>query len=293
MQINDTVRSVISPARMTRVVDVGANPIDGDPPYKPMLAAGLCEVLGFEPNPNAFAALERRKGPNETYLPFALGDGHDHVLNIYNASGFSSLLEIRPEMRELIPSFQNGTVLREKLPVSTRRMDSCAEIPEFDFLKIDIQGAELLVLQNGRARLSQAVVVQIEVSFLPLYRNQPAFGAIDTELRAMGFLPHSFAAIKKWLMAPMLKNGRRWDPINQLLEGDLVYFRDFTRPQEMTDDQLRQLAMIAHCCYGSFDVAARCMQILDERAGPGSRWLEAYVAALPEAYTLPAAEQAS
>ena len=34
-------------------------PIDGDPPYKAMLAAGLCEVTGFEPQAEALARLEK------------------------------------------------------------------------------------------------------------------------------------------------------------------------------------------------------------------------------------------
>ena len=31
---------LLNPLRLTEVVDIGANPIDGDPPYKPMLDAG-------------------------------------------------------------------------------------------------------------------------------------------------------------------------------------------------------------------------------------------------------------
>jgi hypothetical protein len=33
----------------------------------------------------------------------------------------------------------------------------------------------------------------------------------------------------------------------------------------MTDEQLRQLAVIAHCCYGSFDLALRCVALLQRR----------------------------
>ena len=49
--------------RLTAIVDVGANPIEGDPPYVEMLHAGLCTLTGFEPQPEALAALEREKGP--------------------------------------------------------------------------------------------------------------------------------------------------------------------------------------------------------------------------------------
>jgi len=278
--------AIIAPDRLTRVVDIGANPIDGAPPYKPMLDAGLCEVIGFEPNPNAFNALQRRKGPLEIYLPYAIGDGSKHVLNVYEASGFSSLLGIRPDLANFIPSFSQGVTLREQLPVATKRLDDCDDVPEFDLLKIDVQGSELMIFQNGRRRLSQAVAVQTEVSFLTLYRDQPGFGAIDVEMRSLGFVPHTFAATKKWLLAPLTLHGHRWQPINQLLEGDIVYFRDFTRPDAMTDQQLRQLAMVAHVVYGSYDVAAHCLQVLAARKAGSPQLLHDYVDALPPEFQL-------
>ena len=48
-----------------KVVDVGANPIDGSPPYAALLRAGNADIVGFEPNPNALAKLNHLKGPNE------------------------------------------------------------------------------------------------------------------------------------------------------------------------------------------------------------------------------------
>lgn len=41
---------LLRPSRMTEVVDIGANPIDGDPPYKSMLKEGLCRVTGVSAN---------------------------------------------------------------------------------------------------------------------------------------------------------------------------------------------------------------------------------------------------
>lgn len=37
----------LAPERLTRVVDIGANPLS-EPPYAPLLRVGLCEVWGFE-----------------------------------------------------------------------------------------------------------------------------------------------------------------------------------------------------------------------------------------------------
>ena len=50
----DALRELVSPSRLTHVVDVGANPNDGGkPPYLPMLNAGICRVTGFEPQQEA------------------------------------------------------------------------------------------------------------------------------------------------------------------------------------------------------------------------------------------------
>lgn len=48
--------------RLTAIVDIGANPTDGYPPYYHMLQSRLCTVIGFEPQPAEFAALMARKG---------------------------------------------------------------------------------------------------------------------------------------------------------------------------------------------------------------------------------------
>jgi len=49
----DPITELLRPERLTAVLDIGANPIDGEPPYKGMLAAGLCTVTGFEPQAEA------------------------------------------------------------------------------------------------------------------------------------------------------------------------------------------------------------------------------------------------
>jgi hypothetical protein len=55
--------AVLQPGRLTQTVEVGANPIDGDPPYKLLLLAGHCELTGFEPEASAMEALRERVGP--------------------------------------------------------------------------------------------------------------------------------------------------------------------------------------------------------------------------------------
>lgn len=252
---------LLRPQRLTEVVDIGANPIDGDPPYLPMLREGLCRVTGFEPQEQALAALQRKKGPNERYLPYAVGSGEQGVLRVCRASGMTSLFEPDQATLDLFEVLKPCGEVVERVPLSTRKLDEIAEITMLDFLKIDIQGGELAVFSGGRKALETAVAVQTEVSFVTLYEGQPALGDIDLELRRQGFIPHCFAAVKQWPIAPA--NPRR--PVNQLLEADIVYVRDFSRPERFDDEQLKHLALIAHHCYGSHDLALRCVMLLRQR----------------------------
>jgi FkbM family methyltransferase len=257
--------SILKLNKITEVVDIGANPIDGDPPYKTMLAAGLCRVTGFEPQEMALAELLHKKGPNERYLPDAVGDGGDHFLKICRATGMTSLFEPDPNTLELFDVLKPLGEVIQRLPMQTRRLDEIQEIEHLDFLKIDIQGGELAVFQGGKVKLARAVAIQVEVSFITLYKDQPSLGDIDLEMRRQGFVPHCFAQIKKWPIAPCVINGNPRLALNQLLEADIVYVRDFSQPQSMSDEQLKHLALIAHHCYGSFDLALRCVMLLEQR----------------------------
>ena len=264
MQQGSDFWNLLSPRRLTEVVDVGANRWGGEPPYAPMLATGLCRVTGFEPEQGAF--LELKDGPNERYLPYAVGDGEAHTLNICSTpSGMTSLLEPDPVTLGVFEYLKPYGEVLERVPIQTRRLDEISEIEHLDFLKIDIQGGELAVFKGGKTKLAETVAIQVEISFVTLYKDQPGFGEIDVELRNQGFIPHCFAAIKKWPIAPCIVNNDPRRAVNQLLEADLVYVRDFAYSESMSDEQLKHLALIAHHCYRSFDLALRCLWLREQR----------------------------
>jgi FkbM family methyltransferase len=254
--------NLVAPQRLTDVVDVGANPIDTEPPYTPMLSARLCRVTGFEPQPAPLHKLQENKGPHERYLPYVVGDGETHTLNVCRGSGMTSLFEPDPAALEVFEYLKLPGQVVDRIPVHARRLDDISEIHHVDLLKIDVQGGELAVFRGGTARLAEAVAIQTEVSFVALYKDQPTLGDIDSELRSQGFIPHCFPEVKLWPISPFVDPSR---PTNQLLEADLVYVRDFTHAEKMSDEQLQHLALIAHYCYRSFDLALRCALLLEHR----------------------------
>ena len=281
---DDPLFELLRPARLTAVVDIGANPIasDGAPPYQPLLDKRIGTLVGFEPNPEALAELQARKGDLETYLPYALGDGGEGVLRICQASGMTSLFAPEPKVLDCFPLFsQFGRVLREAA-IPTRTLDSLEEVPHVDYLKIDIQGSELSVFRNGAAKLSRAVAIHTEVSMVPLYKHQPVFGEVDLALRALGFVPHMIASANKRMILPLQIQSEPYAALNQVLELDMVYVRDFTRLESMESEQLKHLALVAHHAYRSWDLAGRCLLALAEREAIRADALARYLDLLQE-----------
>ncbi|WP_395488900.1 FkbM family methyltransferase [Cedecea davisae] len=258
-----SLEQILSAEEKTRVVDIGANPCDGDPPYSILMKKGIANVVGFEPQPEAYAALMEMASASVTFLPYAIGDGNEHILYLYKYSGLASLFLANPVMFGLSSNYRAGQYsdVKEQIPISTRRLDDINEIERIDLLKMDVQGSELSILQHGVDTLRNTLVVQLEVSFLPLYLGQPSFGDIDLEMRRQGFLPHCIAAQKNMFLYPVSHCGDK--PANQLLEMDMVYVKDFTDMSVFTAEQLKQMAIIMHYCYGSVDMVIRCIHSLE------------------------------
>jgi len=284
----DPVSRLLPTQRLTAIADIGANPIDGDPPYKSMLQRGLCTVVGFEPQPEALAALNARKSVYETYFPYVIGDGHEGTFRVCSASGMSSLLAPDNRALRFFAKFPEwGRVITET-PVATRQLDDIAEIENLDLLKIDVQGSELTVFRHGHRLLSRAVAVHTEVSFFALYKDQPTQGEIDAELRSLGFIPHMFAEIRKRVLAPLVDDQNPHRELNQLLEADIIYVRDFTKADAMSNEQLAHLARIAHFCYKSYDLAMNCLVHLERRQAVGVDYLDSYMQLLQNPVQPPA-----
>ena len=259
------LQSLLSPDRLTHIIDVGANPIDGDPPYKKLLTDGLCKVTGFEPHDEARAKLLSQASVLERYLPYALGDGGPATLHLCAYSGWTSLLKPSEKALSVFSQFQPNAKVLDEQAIQTYRLDELSDLDDFDMLKIDVQGSELSVFKGGVNRLKNAVVVHTEVSFVSLYENQPSWAEVDLFLRSQGFLPHCFAAVKHWPISPLQYAATAERPYRQLLEADVVYVKDFIDASRMSAEQLKQLCVLAFLVYGSVDLAGRCIELLVQR----------------------------
>jgi len=251
-----------------KALNIGANDNDGHaPPYAGLLAAGDVDVVGFEPNLKALAELNARKGPCETYLPYAIGDGGRHTLNCCFAPGMTSLLKPNPAVLKLFHMFPQWGEILSTETVDTVRLDDITETAGAELLKIDIQGGELMAMRHAEARLRDLLVIHTEVEFLPMYVDQPLFGDIELFLRQRGFVFHRFEPTVSRVIAPMMINNDVYAGMSQLLWADALFVRDFSRLELLTEQQILSMAAIMHDCYSSFDLVLRLLMEHDARAG--------------------------
>ena len=99
----------------------------------------------------------------------------------------SSILKIRREIPELA-SVKLSTY--NAIKCQTRTLDDVVEewdCNTIDLLKIDVQGAEHLVILGGHKTLQKTSLIWTEVSFKPLYENSSTFAEVYSLITQAGF----------------------------------------------------------------------------------------------------------
>ena len=247
-----------------QVMDVGASAIAEVPIYKSLLEKKLAHLNAFEGDARQIEGIKIAYGSQATIYGDFLFDGSLQTLYLASGpSGMTSLLKPDVAALRFFNGFENFGHVESTDQVKTKKLDDVKDLPLIDFVKMDIQGAELTVLKNGTQKLQNCLAVQVEVSYVCLYENQPTFGDVDVWMRTQGFVPHCFLDVKRWSITPTIFNNNFRVPGNQLLEADIVYVKNPMKLSGLSDTQLKKFATLAHHSLKSYDL---CVSILLEMA---------------------------
>jgi Methyltransferase FkbM domain len=142
------------------------------------------------------------------------------------------------------------------------RMDDVLPEGPVDFLKLDVQGAELMVLQAAERTLSQTAVVHCEVEFGPIYTGQPLFPSIYQYLMSRGFTLIDLLIPGRYhYVTPSGRSAQ-----DRLLWADAVFFYE-------TDDPttLRVQALIAASVYNKPTLAEHLLLLAEHGRSKGEK----------------------
>lgn len=234
--------------------------------------ASAVNACGFEPDAaecarlNAVSEQGHHPWRSLKYLPVALGRATEtRELNLYHRRGCSSLLDAD---QQLAAEFSRGDYYIHEgvASVDTLTLDEAAAqygLTDSVYIKIDIQGVELEVFRSGSNALGSMLAVRTEVSFIPVYKNQPLFSDIDAQLREFGFVPMGFTELHHWRRTtktkhPALSNGSIPYSKGQMVHGDMLYFRDPDRIDDTSESGVARLikAALLAIAHEYFDHAA-------------------------------------
>jgi len=182
----------------------------------------------------------------------------------------SSLYEPNKELISRYPCLD--VALPERIvQVRTTTLDAITEARNWsrvDFVKMDVQGAELDIIQGGQRGFSGVLAVVAEISFSPVYLGQPLFGDISAALTSAGLEFHRFVHL-----GGMARTTTRSDQA-QILWGDGLWLR---APETVDIEQTARLAVLA-TLYGQLDVAEVAMRRV---GGPVCDWFVNSITPMP------------
>lgn len=259
------------------MVDVGAMLLsEAEDVWRPLVRAGICaSVIGFEPHVEECKKLNEelvKRAPQAhdgdcvfRYLPHAIGDGSMGTFRSCSAPMTSSMLEPNIPLLRRFVQLEEVTTVVQRTETKTVRLDDL--LPELggraDFLKLDVQGFELLVLKGATQVLRDCLVVHTEVEFVEMYEKQPLFAEVDQHLRGAGFVFHRFASIHGRPLKPIHYMANPLAPVSQQLWADAVYVRDLWDLRGFSKDELLRTAFILHEVYHSYDVVHHVLDKYD------------------------------
>jgi len=149
--------------------------------------------------------------------------------------------------------------------VACRTLDDLLGGNPCDFIKLDLEGGELAVLEGARATLESCLGLHIEVSFLPIRDKQPLFGDVAKFLAGHGIEFIDFVTLLRW--------GRdSFDGLGQTVFADALFLR---APESLINASAANLLtsrtarvyLAILTVYERFDIALKFLDLLQDMSG--------------------------
>ena len=190
-------------------------------------------IVAFEPDPEAFKDLQKKySSQNYIIINQALSSREQEInINFTKKGECSSIYKTNFKLIKKFP-FAERFDVKTKAKIKTNTLDQALKTNGLEYpnyIKLDIQGAELEALKGSIRSLKTICCIELEIEFAELYENQPLFSEIEQFLRQNGFEVWDIRRVfqkEKNSLFHGFKKGR-------LVSGDALFFKN---PKKLHDD---------------------------------------------------------
>lgn len=246
------------------VCDIGASSCDPTQHIEELLNNTKSFLYGFEPNKEEYEKLKflEYKGTKE-FFNDAIGDGLENYLNICAYPGWTSFLEPDTDYISKFHNFENASKIIKKVFLKTKKLDDIKFKDKIDFFKIDAQGYEFVIIEHGLNKISGALVVQLELSPVPIYKNEKNFSYVCKLMEDLKFNLHMFSNINTRTFKPMILGNNTGIGLHTIFQLDCIFVKNYHEIDKLNEEKLKKLILIMFYCYKSYDFVDYLISKLD------------------------------
>lgn len=174
------------------IIHIGAHLLEERNSY---LNLGINNILWIEANPLIYDKIKGLTTNNSTGIERVFNltvsnvDGKEYIFNITDNSQSSSILELEKHL-----SYYPDIHVIDKITTHSIRMDTFlnslhdVDVSYFDFLNLDIQGAELLAIEGFGELINNFKYIYTEINTDYIYKNCALIHEIDNYLLKYNFV---------------------------------------------------------------------------------------------------------
>lgn len=239
------------------LIDIGAAG-DIEPRWKSV--SRHLNYIGFEPDERS-----RKELINNSYCkswviyPNVLWDKKTNKkINFTKRPKASSFYVPNFNFVNLFPDAERLTV-QNTISLNTITLDSL-QIPNIDFIKLDIQGAELNVLKGANESLNNCIGLKVEVEFLQTYKDIPLYGEIVDYLKTKDFEFIDFIHLCRW-------ERKEHSNLGQCIFGDGLFLKtpEFIIHEYKNDNKTLSTYLGICLIYNRLDLIDRVIELSGEK----------------------------
>jgi FkbM family methyltransferase len=250
------------------LIEIGAVQLstEKEPFYELLDHFPSSKIVGFEIDEEVCNKMNLSALAGVKYYPHALGEFNENrQLYVTNHPMCCSLYKPNEDLISLYHNFEVA-YLKSETTIETITLDNFVaanNIGSIDFIKIDVQGAELDIFKGGKKTLEDVLQMVCEVEFVHHYENQPLFGDVCNFLNDYDLMFSKFLGMGGRSLKPLVFNNDL-NFASQHIWSDAVFIRHVQKIPQLSDEKLLKLSLLA-AVYGIADLTVYCLSKFDER----------------------------